>query len=245
MSKQRKDYSEIIFEDEDVLVVNKAPGLLSVPDRFDPEKRNLRDILQLDQAEPLFIVHRLDRETSGLICFAKNAAAHKELCRQFEFRKVDKTYWALLEGKLLQNEGEITAPIAQHPVKKGLMCVHKKGKPSHTKFKVLEAFKSYTFVEVKLLTGRTHQIRVHFKSIGHPLAIDSDYGFHDAFFLSKIKKRYKTNEKEETALMSRLSLHAQKLSFEHPVSKTKMTFTADMFKDFRAVLNQLKKWNSL
>ncbi|MCB0641442.1 MAG: RluA family pseudouridine synthase, partial [Phaeodactylibacter sp.] len=153
---------DILFEDEHFILVNKESGLLSIPDRYNADRPNLLHALQAVRPEAeILTVHRLDRETSGAICFAKHAEAHRLLSRLFENREVRKIYRALVLGKLPLDEGSIEEPIAPSE-QKGRMIVAPWGKPSVTFFKVLERFKQHTLVAVNLATGRTHQIRVHF-----------------------------------------------------------------------------------
>ncbi len=237
-----KQKFEIIYEDEAVLVLNKAADVLTIPDRFKPEIFNLYNRLE-NQYGKIFVVHRLDKETSGLLVFGKTEEAHKSLSQQFESRSVSKVYSVLLEGVPYETEGVIDQPIGKHPSKPGRMIVSAKGKPSITEYKVVEHFKNYSLAEADIKTGRTHQVRVHFKSIGHPLAVDKLYGRSDGFFLSKVKSKYtRGKEKEERPLMARTSLHASRLAFDHPVSGERMTFECSFPKDFSAVLKQLRKW---
>ena len=234
---------EIIFEDDDLVIVNKPSGVLSIPDRYVADKPNL--VKYLNQLfENVFVVHRLDRETSGIICFAKNAEAHKSMSLQFESRTVDKIYYALVEGQVYKQNDTIEKPIGPSLSQAGKMVITSKGKKSVTLYEVLERFKHYTLVAANIKTGRTHQIRVHFESIGHPLAVDEIYGRKSAFFLSSVKlRKYKTGKnKEERPLMSRTTLHATELSIDHPTTKERMTIKAALPKDFSAVLNQLRKW---
>ncbi|MEZ4962465.1 MAG: RluA family pseudouridine synthase [Saprospiraceae bacterium] len=234
---------DIIHEDEDIIVVNKPPFLLTIPDRFAPEKPNLFHQLN-QQFGKVYIVHRLDKETSGILVFAKNETAHKELSRQFQERTTDKVYFALVEGNMHQEEGVIEKAIAPHPAHPDRMIIMAKGKPSVTHYKVAEHYKNYTLVEANIKTGRTHQIRIHFQSIGYPLAVDALYGRKDAFFLSdvKLKKFRLGKEEEERPMMIRSSLHASKLTFEHPGTGEQITFQAELPKDFAAVVKQLRKW---
>jgi 23S rRNA pseudouridine1911/1915/1917 synthase len=239
-----KNKPSIIFEDDDIIVLNKPAHYLTIPDRFVAERANLTTFLK-DRLEEVFVVHRLDKETSGVILFAKNAEAHRNLSMQFEARTVDKIYLALVEGSVHKDEGEINQPIANNMRDKGRMIIAKRGKPSLTLFKVVERFKNYTLVEANIKTGRTHQVRVHFEVIGYPLAVDSLYGRKDVFLLSEVKmKKYRRGKDviEEKPLMSRTTLHAAKVTFQHPSTSKPMTFEAELPKDFRAVLNQLHKW---
>ncbi len=243
MAKKGKNSITILHEDEDLVIVQKPANYLSIPDRFDAEKPNLYHYLQQKYGS-IFIVHRLDKETSGLICFAKNEEAHKFLSEQFFEHSVDKVYLALVEGHLHTPVGSIEKAIGKHPAFPGKMIITKRGKKSHTSYKVVEEFKAYSLLEVTIKTGRTHQIRVHLESIGHPLMIDGMYGRQDAFYLSSIKlRKYKIQKDvEERPLMSRTTLHSYRLSFIHPSSKEKVSFENPLPKDFRAVLKQLGKW---
>ncbi len=236
---------DILFEDDYVLVVNKPADLLTIPDRFDAKKPSLLASLS-QRLGKIFTVHRLDRETSGIIVFAKTEDAHRHLSVQFEKHETSKIYLALLDGVLHQEEGEINKPIAPHSSISGKMVVAKRGKESLTLFKVIERFKHFTLVEANIKTGRTHQIRVHFQSIGYPLAVDILYGRKQFILLSEIKSnRFKLNKfEEEKPIMSRTTLHAYKLAFRHPMTEQSMAFEAPIPKDFSALLSQLRKWGT-
>ncbi|MCB0632384.1 MAG: RluA family pseudouridine synthase [Saprospiraceae bacterium] len=236
---------DILYADEHQLIVHKPTGMLSIPDRHVPEKLNLLDWLQQKYGQVL-TVHRLDKDTSGVICFARHAEAHRHLSLQFEHNQVQKYYLALLDGQLHQAEGIIDQPIAPHPTRPGRMVVNKHGKEALTHFRRLESFQRFTLVEAEIKTGRTHQIRVHFQSLGFPLAVDEFYGPRPALYLSEIKGRaYRQGkDQDERPLLDRLSLHARQLSLtlfgkEHPES-----FEAPLPKDLSVALKQLRKWNS-
>lgn len=235
----------ILHEDESLLVVEKPAGLLTIPDRSgNPD--NLYARLQKKFGQ-VYIVHRLDRETSGVLCFARTEAAHRHLSLQFEHHTTDKFYHVLLDGQLHHEEGEIDKPIGEHPSIPGKMAISNSGKPSLTFYRILERFQRFTLAEVLLKTGRTHQIRVHFQSIGYPLAVDAMYGRRAALFLSEIKgKSYKSgkNVEEERPLLDRVSLHASRLRFDHPLSGERLEFKSPLPKDFAATLNQIRKWNA-
>jgi 23S rRNA pseudouridine955/2504/2580 synthase/23S rRNA pseudouridine1911/1915/1917 synthase len=236
---------DILHEDDDLLVVIKPAGLLTIPDRAG-NKDSLLGALQ-HKYGTVFTVHRLDRETSGVLCFARNEAAHRNLSLQFEHHTTDKFYYALVDGVLHHEEGEIDKPIGEHPAIPGKMIVSAQGKPSLTFYRVLERFKRFTLAEALIKTGRTHQIRVHFQSIGYPLAVDALYGRRSGFRLSEIKgKTYRTGKfsEEERPLMERTSLHAARLRLDHPVSGERLEFKAELPKDFNAVLAQLRKWGA-
>lgn len=234
---------ELLYEDECLIVVGKPAGLLTIPDRMG-NKDSLLGMLEKKYGK-VFVVHRLDRETSGVLCFARTEQAHRHLSMQFERHTTDKFYFALVDGVLHHEEGEIDKPIGEHPTAAGKMTVTNSGKPSLTFYRVAERFKRYTLAEVLIKTGRTHQIRVHFQSIGYSLAVDALYGRRAAFYLSEIKgKSYKSGKhsEEERPLMERTSLHAARLRLDHPVTGERMEFSAELPKDFAAVLSQLRKW---
>ncbi len=234
---------KIIYQDNDIVIVNKPPDYLSIPDRFTPTKLNLVRFLN-NQFEKVFIVHRLDKETSGIICFALNEAAHRDLSQQFEKRTTEKIYLALVKGNMHQDEGIIDKPIAKHSAVAGKMIIASRGKPSISHYKVVERFRNFTLLEMNIKTGRTHQIRVHLQSESYPLAVDALYGGEDAFLLSKVKlRRYNSGKNEvEKPLMSRCTLHSFRLTIDHPTTKERISFEADLPKDFNAVIKQLRKW---
>lgn len=205
---------DIIYEDDDYLFVSKPSGLLTIPDRFDVSAPNLYHWLS-DQFPKIYIVHRLDKDTSGLVGFAKTADAHRDLCLQFEKHTVEKKYLALITGKPEKETGTISLPLTEDPGHAGRMIVSKQnGKPALTDYRILESYGTCSLAEALPKTGRTHQIRVHFKAIGHPLAIDPVYGKSEGILLSRIKNNYKPKKNEpEKPLISRLTLHALSLSF--------------------------------
>ena len=232
---------EIVFEDDEILVLDKPSGLLVLPDRYDPSIPNLYELLS-GQYGRIFVIHRIDKETSGLIVFAKTEASHRLLNQQFEARTTEKWYAAICVGETEQSGGEIEAPIAESPGKKGKMKIDPKfGKEAKTVYSVIEHFTGYALVEAGLLTGRTHQIRVHLSSINLPILGDDLYGGGDGFYLSAIKPGYKARE-EEKPLLSRVALHAQQLAFVHPQSGKQLVFESGLPKDMRIVLNYLRKF---
>ncbi|MBE7172252.1 MAG: RluA family pseudouridine synthase [Williamsia sp.] len=232
---------DLIAENTDFVAVNKPSGLLSIRDRSDSAPA-LKDLLQERYGE-IFTVHRLDRDTSGVIIFARNEATHKHLSRQFENRETQKEYLGFVLGVLPDKEGAVDAAIGEHPVKKGTMVVTQKGKPSLTVYRVEEEFGLYSLLHFSILTGRTHQIRVHMKYLGHPIVCDPVYGSEEPVLLSGIKKKYKLSksEEEERPLLDRLALHAQKLVIRD-LQGEKHQLEAPLPKDMRALLQQLRKW---
>lgn len=233
---------EIIYHDDSIIIVNKPPNFLSIPDRYAPQLPNVLGYLR-DKFEEVFTVHRLDKPTSGVMCFAKTAEAHRIISKQFQERSISKIYLALVDGKPLRKEGVIDKPIAQNQVNSSKMIIAERGKASITEYKVIEEFKHYALVEADIKTGRTHQIRVHFQSIGHPLAIDELYGKREELYLSEIKSHYNMGKFEtERPLMSRTTLHANRLTILHPVTGKTLAFEAPLHKDFAAIVKQLRKW---
>ena len=230
----------IVFEDEDLVAVNKPAGLLTIPDREGVP--GLRNLLQ-DKYGSIFTVHRLDKDTSGLVIFAKHEASHKHLSLQFENRETKKIYNGLVMGKPLEQSGTINEPITEHPTKKGVMTVYRKGKESITEYETLESFRFFSWLQFRILTGRTHQIRVHMKHIGHPIVCDPVYGDGKPVFISQIKHNYNLSRstEEERPILSRLALHAFQLSFKG-FNGEDYNLEAPLPKDLKAVLNQLSKW---
>jgi len=233
-----KRYYALVYEDDELVAVNKAPGLLSIPDR-EGKEISLKKLLE-DRFGTIFTVHRLDKETSGLIVFARSEASHRRLSLQFEHREAEKIYQGLVLGSLAEPAGTVDAPIAEHPAQKGMMIVKPGGKPSRTDYRVLEDFGKYSWMQFRLHTGRTHQIRVHMKHLGHPVACDHLYGDGRGIFLSGIKHSYRLSklELEERPLLDRLGLHAASLRLCSPDGK-QLLLEAELPKDLRAVLRQL------
>jgi 23S rRNA pseudouridine1911/1915/1917 synthase len=234
---------DIIYENEELVAVNKPSGMLSIPDRHDEALPSLQKMLR-EKYGTIFTVHRLDRDTSGIILFAKNETMHKYLSQLFEQHQVQKFYSGIVSGQPVNMQGTIDAPIAEHPVHKGSMVVHRKGKVAITDYTVIEKLGSFSLVQFQIHTGRTHQIRVHAKHLGHPIACDPLYGDAKPILLSSIKKKFKLgkNELEEKPMLSRLALHASRLQFTLPNGDA-LVLEAPLPKDIRALLQQLKKNN--
>jgi 23S rRNA pseudouridine1911/1915/1917 synthase len=234
---------DILYEDDDLLVVNKPAGMLVIPDRFDSEIPSLNKTLEAKTGQHIYVVHRLDRDTSGVICFAKNEEAHKYMSKLFQEHTVGKYYYGIVNGRVIPEEGRIEKPIAEHPTVKGKMAIVKKGKPSITDYKVVEQWPLYSLVYFQIHTGRTHQIRVHIQSIGHSIVADELYGDGKPFFLSGIKKKFRLSDHDEAErpLLSRLALHSAKLEFVTPSGK-ELSIEAPLPKDMAATVKQLNKW---
>ncbi len=220
-------HMDIEFEDAHIIVINKKPGMI-----VHPGSGNLTGTLvnALLFHEPKIkgvgqdpfrcgIVHRLDKDTSGLMVVAKTQTALDFLQKEFKQRRVAKKYLALIFGNLPEDQGEINLPLGRHPVKRKLMAInHKDGKPARTCWKIKKRFKTACLVEALLKTGRTHQIRVHFYAIDHPLVGDRIYQ----------PRRYR----KKKSIAPRQMLHSWQLAFRHPYSGKKMQFKADLPEDF-------------
>ena len=208
----------VLFENDDILAVNKPEGIVSTP----APGGGLPEFIRAGHAEKLYPVHRLDKDVSGVILFAKNADAHRRLNGEFERRAVKKTYVALTHGVIAKNRGIINAPIREFG--SGRMGVDPKtGKPSVTEFKVEERFGAFTLVRAFPLTGRRHQIRVHFYHIGHPVVGDLRYG-----------------DRAGQKTFPRLMLHALAVELPTP-SGARLTIEAPLPESFCAVVEDLKE----
>lgn len=231
---------ELLYEDENYLVVSKPSGLLTIQDRYKAEVPNVKQYLQEVYGE-VFTVHRLDKDTSGVICFARNATAHKDLNEQFAHGEVRKIYLAFVSGAPSIDEGQVDMPIFNDMKNSGRMLVHAKGKEALTYFRVLEKFGNISLLECFPRTGRTHQIRVHCHYLGCPLLVDALYHNKSEFFLSEIKRKFNyTKFEEEKPLVSRLTLHASSLQFKK-LNGEVLQVDCKLPKDLSALQKQLSK----
>jgi RluA family pseudouridine synthase len=215
----------ILFETDDVIAVDKPAGLACIAEH-DVQKDNLHAQLSAMYSKKIYIVHRIDKEASGVVLFAKNAAAHRFLCKQFTEHTVRKTYLALLHGRVISDAGKIDLPIRQKG--SGRVAVDMSiGKLCITEFEVVERFNGFTLVRAHPVTGRRHQLRVHFYSIGHPIVGDPMYG-----------KRETMNEIQwmEKCLM----LHAEKIAFHLPSGK-ELGIESPPTESFTQVIESLRK----
>lgn len=224
-----------------MIAINKPSGWLSIPDRHDPEIPSIKTWLEKKYTS-IYIIHRIDRDTSGLMLFAKTAEAHQYYNQLFEKRAVEKKYHGLLLGALSQEHGTIEQPIEQHPSIAGKMRVGRSGKPSITHFKVVERFRGFTWVEFGIETGRTHQIRVHMQDMGYSLLCDPLYGTAQPLLLSSLKKKFKLSkaDEEERPLLNRLALHAYSIELKDLDNKL-LKIVAPISKDLEVALMQLRK----
>ena len=224
----------ILFEDDSLLVINKISGMVTHPgdgtgsDTLVHALMNhLEDMCPVGGPDRPGIVHRLDKETSGAIVIAKTEDAFFNLVKQFSERKVTKKYFALIHGNPRTNTGEFNQAIGRHPKVRVKMCVSEKGKPAITKWEVRERFnEGISLVECRILTGRTHQIRVHFSHANHPIWGDSTYG---------------GKTKASGLSCSRVMLHAHEISFSHPCEPKLLTIKAPYPNDFQNALSNFSK----
>jgi len=215
---------EILFADEALLVVNKPAGLLSLPDGYDLGKPHLRRVLE-PVYKRLWIVHRLDKDTTGVIILARNSQAHRNLNQQFSDQQVDKKYHAVVCGIPQWNEKTVEAPLRTNVGRRKRTVVdHHQGKPAITEFKVLARYQEYALVEAKPKTGRTHQIRVHLYYLEFPVLADPLYG-----------------KNQITTMINRLALHAKSLTVKHPITGAKMQFKAQYPKDLDLSLMKIRQ----
>lgn len=224
---------DIVFEDDDVIVVNKPQGMVVHPSPGHPDHTLVNALLYHSPLSTINgeyrpgIVHRIDKDTSGLLMVAKNDAAHKYLSQQLKEQKSLRKYVALVHGRIGEDSGVVNAPIGRSPKDRKKQAIVSDGRHAVTHFEVLERFLDYTLISCRLETGRTHQIRVHMKYIGHPIVGDPLYG---------PRKTIEGNGQ---------FLHAQELGFEHPKTHELMIFSAPLPPIFEKTLNNLRLNNAL
>ena len=220
---------DILYEDADLIVVNKARGMTVHP--AETVKRgtlvnallyHCRDLSGINGVKRPGIVHRLDKDTSGVMVVAKTDAAHVSLAAQIKDKIATRTYLAIVHGVIADNAGIITCAIGRDKLDRKKMAIVPDGKPAVTEFKVIERFENFTYVECKLQTGRTHQIRVHMTAIGHPLLGDAKY-----------------TARKNPFDISGQALHSHTLSLIHPTTLERMTFTAPLPDDMKGILQRL------
>jgi 23S rRNA pseudouridine955/2504/2580 synthase/23S rRNA pseudouridine1911/1915/1917 synthase len=231
---------EILLENDHFVVLNKPSGLLSIPDR-EGKEFSLKQMLQ-EKYGQIFTVHRLDRDTSGIIVFARDEETHKFLSQAFEERTVEKYYQGIVNGVPPIKQKTVNEPIAENMTKRGVMLIHQRGKQSITDYEVLEEFGKFSLVQFRIHTGRTHQIRVHMQHEGHPIVVDELYGDPKPILVSSFKRNYNLSksEEEEKPILGRLGLHAARLQFTD-AQGVSYNIEAPLPKDMRALLQQLRK----
>lgn len=222
---------DIIYEDDDMLVINKEKGIVVHPGNGNPDGTLANAVMAKCKGSLSGIggkirpgiVHRIDKDTSGLIIVAKNDTAHINLSKQIQDRKVKKTYIALVRGVIKENEATINMPIGRSTKDRKKMAVTKNGKEAITHFKVLKRYNNYTLLQVQIETGRTHQIRVHLSEIGYPIVGDTTY----------------SNGKNKWNIKGQC-LHAKSLKFKHPITGKEMFLEARMPSYFEEILKELE-----
>ena len=236
---------DIPFENDDFLVVNKPAGIPVIGERWTRQEFFKDAIVEhykkTKQSCQVRIVHRIDKETSGLVVVAKSQKMEKYLCKLFENRKIYKEYHAIVAG-VPEDKGTIDLKIAQASKRSNRMIISEFGKKAVTHYEVQDTFGDFALLKVMIETGRTHQIRVHMASQGFPLAIDSIYGYRTSISLSEIKSNYVPKKRRlEKPLMSRLTLHSARLSFSLP-DGTPFDVEAPMPEDMQRLLKMLQKY---
>lgn len=225
---------KVRFRDEDLLVVEKRSGLTTQPGKGHTDDTLLNGLFaeygaalqNLGKARDFGLLHRLDKDTSGLLVVAKTLEAQTDLVRQLQARSVGRIYLALVHG-IVETGGTVDAPIGRHPVERTRMAVTGRGKPARTHYEVLEHFENATLLQCRLETGRTHQIRVHMHSIGHPLIGDPLYGRRQA--------------RGALARFGRQALHAERLALVHPVTGERCEWRSPLPADMAALLQALRE----
>ena len=232
----------IIYEDAALLAFDKPSGLLVAPDRWDRTRENLMALVHARRGTNVANVHRLDADTSGVLLCAKTKFALDFLSGQFQAKAAEKTYHALVVGTAVPDEFSVELALADDEHRPGLMrAARKGGKSSATRFRVLERFRGFAWLECRPLTGRTHQIRVHLAVRGHPILNDSFYGNDTALLLSHLKRGYK-GRATERPLLGRLALHASELTVTHPESRSRVTLCAPLPREFLVALKYLRRY---
>lgn len=244
----------VLYEDEHLLALDKPSGLLASPDRYDANRPNLMKLIHagITESKPwakergltyLMNAHRLDFETSGVILLAKTKPVLVALANAFGSEKPAKKYGALAQGSPPADQFESDARLGPHPSNPAIIRVDpKRGKKAMTRFQVRERFDGWTWIECQPMTGRTHQIRVHLRSLGLPIVGDPLYG-GKPLWLSRLKSDYRLKpEREERPLIGRLALHAEELALPHPVTGEVITIQSPLPKDITVGLKYLRRY---
>ena len=223
---------DILYEDDDILIINKARGMVVHPSNGHESGTLVNAVMyhckdKLSSINGVIrpgIVHRIDKDTSGILCICKNDESHKSIAAQFKEHSNIRKYLAIVKGEITKDSGEINKPIGRDKRNRLRMAVDRDGKEAITRYKVLKKFTGYTYIECELLTGRTHQIRVHMKDMGYPLLGDLLYG--------KVDRNFKELDGQV--------LHAYYLELNHPRTNERMVFESDLPDYFKEILNCLE-----
>ncbi len=237
---------EILFEDTSMIVLNKGPYMAVHPGNAirtgtlaNALAFHFSQLSDVNGEQRPGIVHRLDKDTTGVLCVARTNRSHFAIAGQFQDRVVTKTYEAIVEGVMEFDESIVDEPIGRSPNHKSKMCIDSEGRASYTRFEVLERFNTCTHVRCFPKTGRTHQIRVHLAHLGHPICCDKLYGRRSNLSLGQIQA-LAPDAPEDRVLLDRQALHARQLTLFHPMKGTELTFEAPLHNDMQSVLDALR-----
>jgi 23S rRNA pseudouridine1911/1915/1917 synthase len=245
---------EVIYEDDSIIIINKAAGMVVHPAKghwngtlTSALAHHFQQLSDAGGPTRPGIVHRLDRETSGVIAIAKTNSVHFKLAAQFEAREVSKEYHAIVVGTMNMDRDWIRAPIGHHPYQRDKMAIrsdHESSRDAETMYEVIERFAGYTYLRVFPKTGRTHQIRVHLAHIGFPVLCDRLYAGHSRIIRGQLLRRQALRQPpqptDDDLVLERQALHAHHLSFSHPVTGQPLKFTAPLPEDFQRALDTLR-----
>ena len=237
---------DIVYEDDYLMLINKPYDMVVHPAGrhhcgtvVNALAFHCQNLSQVNGPLKAGIVHRLDRDTSGIMLTIKSDAVHSHIAMQFEKRSVKKEYLAVVEGEVMFDSDEISLPIARHIIDSQKMAVrHDIGKEAVSIYEVVERFRGYTLVKVMPKTGRTHQIRVHMRAIGHPVVADFMYSSQESCYLSDLLQ--KEREEGELPIIDRQALHAHRIEFFHPIHNKKMEFEVDLPDDISTLVKTLR-----
>lgn len=244
----------VLYIDDDLLIIDKPATILSVPDRWDREKPNLMKQLLAGIAKPsnwatklglgyVANAHRLDKDTSGVFVIARTRPALASLVRQFRGRSLKKTYVALTVRQPAESPMTIDRPIMPNPQRPGLSMISDRGRPSVTVVEIMERFSRHCLVRARPETGRLHQVRIHLKAIGCPIACDPDYGSGAPVYLSEFKRHYDPPRDGERPILSRTALHAESIEFDHPRDGHRVRVEAPLPKDMAVAAKHLARYS--
>lgn len=237
----------IVYEDDYLMLINKPFDMVVHPAGGHPSGTLVnglafycQNLSQTNGPLKAGIVHRLDRDTSGIMIVIKSDAVHSHIAMQFEKRYVKKEYIAVVEGVVAFDSDEINLPIGRHQIDRLKMAVrHDIGKEAVSIYEVIERFRGYTLVKIMPKTGRTHQIRVHMRAIGHPVVADATYGKQDTYYLSDLVQKERASD--EIPIIERQALHAHKIEFFHPILNKRMEFKVDLPPDIELLVKTLRE----
>ncbi len=239
---------DIVYQDSDIAVINKAKNMIVHPGNGNPDNTmanailyHFKDIDNPDQGQRPGIVHRLDKDTTGLLVIAKNDFALQALTQNLKNRMVKRTYHAMAWQQCPDTSGEIDAPVGRHTHDRVKMCVTPNGRPALTKYQVIAHYEFATLFQLNLVSGRTHQIRVHLSHIGHPIVGDSAYGGHK-FQLPPVQTHYRPAAQKLLSYFTSQALHAKSLCFHHPRTGEFLEFETPLPPEFQEALNFMQRY---